>query len=233
MIINLVNFNLWADPFLQQERLNWFINTILKSTPDIVYLQGVTKETIIPLSKALQERKYTFVTNTQERLSFEVLATRWKIGDWKFNKFSTSKRKAGLLWGYIEINDKKLGLATSELDVDTSNVGQVNCSLGFLSEKFDNCIVGMDTHLKQSEFPIAKWQDAWVTTGANPFCKFTLDYKRNNNLYEKVQLRSSRLFYKGELKPIAFNLFGTEKVCGQTKKMNPSAHFGLQFSFIF
>lgn len=233
MIINLVTFNMWDDPYLRKERLEWFINTILKSKPDILFLQGVTKFNILHLSEALVGNNYIFITNTQDRSSFEVIATRWKIGDWKFNKFSTTKSNTGLLWGYIEIDNKRVALATSQLDYDRSNIGQLNCALKFLNEKFDHCITGIDTRISGEDLQLpSDWNDAWIATGKNDFCKFTLDYKRNTNLYQKEELRSDRIFYKGGLKPIAFNLFGTDKVCGTTKKTQPSNHFGLQFSFI-
>ena len=228
MIINLVSFHLWDDDYRWKERLNWFITNVVMGKPDILCLQGVSKRMLIVLVPTFLKLGYKYILNTVERGTFELIATLWQIGDWKFNRYSTSELGKGLLWCNLTIHGKTIGVATSELDLTKFEMGQLTCSLKYLGEKFETCLFAISGKLEK-KFP-SEWKDLWKSCGENKFYETTLDCKRNDNLYSKEEFRGDRILYKGKFNPISFNLIGTDKVCSGS---NPSTHFGIQSSIVY
>lgn len=229
--LKIVSFNIWDNKFLKTERLEWFYKHIIKNRPDIILFQKVTKENAIFLSKKLLKYKYNYKISSECRNSFELIAARWPIQSFKFNRYSTSQESNGILWAVITVNDQEIVIASSKLDQASTakKYGQLDCALKSLANRSKNCIFGCDTSLQLDEkYTIFNnWNDAWEATGKNELYSTTYDIK-NKNVTEDSCTRQDRIYYRGAFKNAMFELIGTEPSCPFGKEMvQPSTHFGL------
>ena len=231
--LDILSMNIWSDKYLQKERTQWLIQYIEKTNPDIICLQEVTNNNIIDLVLMFKKQGYQYRISNEKRHVFEVIACKWKIQDWKFQKFSTSAHDNGMLYCDIGANDNIITIASG--NIDTSNKGneQLQCALNFLANKNHYIIYGCTSHLQNEQyiFKNQRWLDAWINAGKNKLYEHTVDFTKNNNVIEKLTTRPDRIFIQGECNIYKYELVGTLPICStsftSTLKTHPSTHFGI------
>ena len=234
--IEIISMNVWNDKFLYKERTEWFIKNIIKKKPDIIFLQEVNHYNVVEFTQALKKYGYEYRVSSEKRDVFEIIACRWKIETWKFQRFSTSSRKNGILLCDILVHDKRITLATGCID-NSPDVGyeQLQCALNFLSNYNTHIIYGVHTHCKNElyKFKNERWTDVWEYSGKNKLQEYSLDFHRNKNVTIHEQSRPDRVFMQTNYTVYKFELIGTVPIIQSGKtQTHPSYFFGLHFSII-
>ncbi len=234
--LTVVSFNMWADSFLKNERTEWVYKHILKNKPDVILLQEVSNSIVLDLTKKLRRLDYQYKVANEGRVVYELICSKWPIVDHKFNRYSTSKKGNGVLWADIKINGNIVTVASTQLDQEPEEfqkrLGQLDCIMKFLANRYHTTILGCDTGFgRGEEYDLrgTRWKDAWVTSGKNKLAQYTYDFNRNKNITEQVQTRPDRIYYQGAFTDPDYELVGTLATCGAIK-VNPSNHFGIQLT---
>lgn len=231
--IEIMSMNVWNDKFLYKERTEWVIKNIIKKKPDIIFLQEVNHYNVVEFTQALKKYEYEYRVSSEKRSVFEIIACRWKIEDWKFQRFSTSTQKNGILYCDILIHDTLFTLATGCID-ENLDIGyeQLQCALNYLSNHNVHIIYGVHTHCKNElyRFKNERWTDVWEHAGKNKLQEYTLDFHRNKNVTTEQQTRPDRVFMQSNYTVSKFELIGTLPIIntGNTQT-HPSYYFGLHF----
>jgi hypothetical protein len=236
MQIEIISMNIWNNKFMYKERTDWVIKNIIKKKPDIIFLQEVSNHTVVELSSALKKCEYEYRISNEKRSVFEIIACRWKIDDWKFQRFSTSSQQNGILYCDISIHDTRFTLATGSID-ESHDIGyeQLQCALNYLSNHNINILFGVHTHCKNElyKFKNERWTDAWEKAGKNKLHEYTLDFHRNKNVTTTLQTRPDRVFIQSNYIISKFELLGTLPIVTSGKiQTHPSLYFGLHFNIV-
>lgn len=232
--LTVVSFNMWADPFLKKDRLEWVYKNIIKERPDIILFQEVSNSIVLELAKKLRKLDYQYKVANENRTVYEMICSKWPIINYKFSRYSTSNTHRGVLWADLKINDKKVTVASTQLEQGPESLdkrlGQLDCILKFFANRHHTTIVGCDTgFVKGENYDLrgTKWKDAWISSGKNKLAQYTVDFNRNKNITEQVQNRTDRIYYQGPFVDPVYSLVGTTGECGNIK-VNPSNHFGIE-----
>nr|QBK87103.1 MAG: endonuclease/exonuclease/phosphatase family protein [Marseillevirus LCMAC201] len=233
MILKVVSFNLWSDPFLKNERTEWVYTHIIKEKPDIILFQEVSNSNVLELTKKLRKYNYQYKVVSEGRTVYEMICSKWQITNHKFNRYSTSKTNRGLLWADLRINGSIVTVASTQLDQGTGEIqkrlGQLDCILKSLANLHHTTIIGCDTGFIKENYNLSHWKDAWVSTGKK-VPQYTYDSKRNKNITKNIQTRPDRIYYQGGITDPIYELIGTAECCGLLNA-NPSTHFGICCTF--
>ena len=235
MILKVVSFNLWSDPFAKNERTEWVYTHIIKEKPDIIFFQEVSNSNVLELTKKLRKHNYQYKVVSEGRTVYEMICTKWNIANHKFNRYSTSKTGRGLLWADLKINGSIVTIASTQLDQDAGDtkkrLGQLDCILNFLANHHHTTIIGCDTGFIKENYNLSgtNWKDAWVSSGKK-LPQYTYDSNCNKNIASRLQTRPDRIYYQGGLTDVSYELVGTAETCGSIKT-NPSTHFGIWCTF--
>lgn len=234
-VLTIISYNLWAKNTLKKDLLEWIQKNIIDLRPDVILFQEVTNAIVVDLTTKLRISGYQFKISNQSRNEYEMICSKWPIRDFKFKRFSNSPTYRGVLWCIIVIDGRNILVANSQLEQDINNfekrTGQLQCLFDSFSKSKYYVIMGCDTGLRPKEEVENKlFQDAWIKTGKNKFARYTFDSERNSNVTEPIQSRPDRIYIKGDIDEISFQLIGTNFLSDK-QKYNPSNRFGISFSF--
>ena len=223
-IITVISYNLWDKNPSKKDLLDWITINIINKKPDIILFQEVTNAIIIDLTTTLRQTNYQFKISNQSRENYEIICAKWPIVNFKFKKFSTTETKRGILWSCIKIEGKTFIIANSQLEQGPNfyhkRIGQLDCLFDFLSKSNNIVILGCDTGLYPDEnYSNDLLYDAWIETGKNKYAKYTYDSTRNSNISQSqpIQSRPDRIFFKGNLDDMSFQLIGTNFISDKYK----------------
>jgi len=232
--------NIWKEKYLLQQRTEWIIHNIIESIqPDILLLQEVTNENVIDIIQALKEKKYQYRVSNEKRHVFEIIASKWNIIEFRFQKFSTSNLNNGILYCDIQVYNHRVTLASGNIDENLNGNEQLNCALNFLSNHNKYIIYGVSSHLGNELYPFKneRWKDAWVLSGKNKLNEYTYDFDKNINLTKNRKSRPDRIFTQGTNNIYKYELIGTLPICSSTPtsklKVQPSTHFGIHCRIVY
>ncbi|CAH1797223.1 unnamed protein product [Owenia fusiformis] len=253
--IRLMSWNIdGLDEKNLETRTDAVIDTILRESPDIVFLQEVIDQT----QTQIRERcsNYAMVSAYDPNagmvdqyfvcIMMKKSTVKCKKGNIDLIEFPNSVMSRNLLKVKAKVKGVEFTLMTSHLestkDYRNARVAQLQMAFKEMREAPDDdtVVFGGDLNLRDKEVPDIPdgIVDLWVNTGSRPEAKYTWDMTRNINLPQmqrfKPRLRFDRLYMrpakqKRAVKPVYFELIGLEKIhkCGRF----PSDHWGLMVHF--
>lgn len=253
-VFRLMTWNIdGLDERNQQERTRAVCDTILKLTPDIVFLQEVVPVTHGILVSRLSSKyqiiaggDYGYFVCTLVKKSSECKVTKSEI-----QEFSNTKMLRNLLKVKASYKCLYLSLMNSHLESTSAGarerLAQFQQALAELQsqDKDRVAIFGGDTNLRDKEVAgmgglPGGVLDLWEASGADPKTKFTWDVTANDNLdwtsgRFKPKIRFDRLFLRpaaghaSNLSIRSFELIGKERLPSCDRF--PSDHWGIMCDF--
>ena len=233
--LHIIDFNVWHHDLYRKERLEWLIKMIKERLPEVLILQEVNNPIILDLTNELRYLGYQYKISEPHKGVYELLASRYIISNYKFNRYSNSPIGNGVLWADIKVHDEIVTIASTQLDNSPKRREQLKCILNYFKTRQNPVIIGCDTKNPKGErldIDESYWYDVWKMAGRNKYSRFTVDYQRNNNVDDGVQYRPDRVYVNRyfDKHHIYQNLIGTEKM---ENGCYPSYYFGHEITAQF
>jgi endonuclease/exonuclease/phosphatase family metal-dependent hydrolase len=241
--ITVMTYNIWFADRDRYERLISLIENIEYYQPDVICFQ----EVLCPIYDQLKLRLNTYLYYYPENPKYKyncVIFSKYPIIEEKYYEYTNTQMGRGLLISVIEVNNKKIAIATSHFESVFQKVNQIKIKqyneakyiLENLVSSVDYIIFGSDTNITSDEeaFFIAddkEWKDAFKSAGSPKNQEYTYDSKENANLCgRKIGYFRSRIdrivYFDKNIKLIDFKL-----IKGMEELIEPSDHFGVMCKF--
>ena len=236
-----------------RERCSVISRLIIDKSPDLIFLQEVTMETINQYTKLFGTRGYNLVSPINKGTAFYFTAAFSKLnGHCKRLDFRDSAQSVmgrDILSYEIIINNRRTQFLSSHLEslADGGDVrkAQLECLLELIDSNAGPGVVAGDLNIRQKEADSLMTQfkkkakvnqkdfkifDCWESMGKDPNCKNT--WVHPDPSLKHIQARYDRIYCNGKfIKPIEFSLFGKEVMPPPVSK-TPSDHFGMIARFV-
>ncbi len=128
----ILSYVFWKNKYYQEERINWFCETVLGIDPDILLLHNVNNDIISKLLKTFE--KYECKVSDATKPFYEMICTKYPVTSTMYKKYSNSTSN-GLFCVNIknDLNSNNLNLFISTLNISSKKYSQAECSLKFAS----------------------------------------------------------------------------------------------------
>ncbi len=223
--MRLLTYNIWFDPYYQEERTMAVIKIILTKRPDFVSLQEVTPKSINILHKYL-DGGYYFSKNNLDRNYDNIILSRYKIVDNFSQKFPYTNMDRQFHYITSKVDNKLIKIIGVHLESDyKSRIKYGQLQYIFDQIKYDkNVFIMGDCNIYDNINVSLKLKDGWEDDGRKMEMRYTYDSKQNSNINGNYKSRIDRVFMDREWKVTEFELLGKEFI---VDKVQPSDHFGI------
>ena len=245
--ITSLTYNVWCEDLYFEERMNYIVNIIKNSKPDVVGLVDANEACSDLISKSLGKYYSVFevFTQNEDKSGCMLLCCKDTIELQKNTQpFYYDYPKGSRVIGadvVLKENLFKFSVLVTRLNdnPDNDHIREAQCGvLQQVTKDIKNYVMLGDFNFYSIDenglTKLTASKDVWLEMNCPSRIKYTFDGLSNPMIKKKITVRNSRIYYaSSQLEPKLLSLVGVDDIesIGE-KRVKPSLYYGLEAVFL-